>query len=93
MQALQQAIAARVRPVLAAHGGDIEIVNITTDGFVKVRLTGACANCPGARQTIAEVVEAACKEACPEIEGVIPVHQVSDGLIQEALRLLRHDKT
>jgi Fe-S cluster biogenesis protein NfuA len=92
MHKLQQAIAAKVRPVLAAHNGDIEVIEVTTDGFVKVKLTGACATCPGAQQTISEVVETALKEVCPELQGVIPVQQVSDDLINQALRLLRKDK-
>ncbi len=91
MQRLQQAIAAKVRPMLAAHNGDIEIVEVTADKFVKVKLTGACATCPGAQQTISEVVETALKEVCPELQGVILVHQVSDDLIKQALRLLRKE--
>jgi len=93
MEKLQQVIAAKVRPLLAAHGGNIELVEVTTDQFVKVKLTGACATCPGAEQTMSEVVEAALKEVSPGIRGVIPVHQVSDDLINQALRLLRKDKT
>lgn len=91
-EAIKQAIVAKVRPVLAAHGGDIELLEVTADGLVKIKLTGACATCPGAEQTMSEVVEAALKAVCPDIKGVVAVHQVSDDLIGQALRLLRKDK-
>lgn len=93
MHRLQQVIAAKVQPVLAAHNGGIEVLEVTADGFVKVKLTGACATCPGAQQTLAAVAETALKEACPEIKGVIPVRQVSDELIGQALRLLRKEQS
>ncbi|MCX7780689.1 MAG: NifU family protein [Negativicutes bacterium] len=92
MQKIQQIIEEKIRPALQSHHGDIELVEVTADGFVKVRLTGACATCPGSQQTLSEVVEAGLKEVCPEIKGVIPVFQVSDALIQEALKILRRPK-
>lgn len=91
MDKIAQVIEEKIRPILQAHQGDLEVVEITSDGFVKVRLTGACAACPGAQQTLSEVVEAQLREACPEIKGVIPVFQVSDDLINQALRILRKD--
>lgn len=91
MQSLQQAIEVKIRPMLAAHHGDIEIVEVTTDGFVKVKLTGACATCPGAQQTISEIVETELRAVYPELQGVIPVQQVGDDLIKQALRLLRKE--
>ena len=36
-----------VRPQLQADGGDAEIVEVTEDGIVKLRLKGACGGCPG----------------------------------------------
>ncbi|MDF2633801.1 MAG: nfuA [Pelosinus sp.] len=93
MEKIREIIAQKIRPMLNAHNGDIELVEITADGFVKVRLTGACATCHGARQTMTEVVEVALKEVCPQIKGVIPVQQVSDDLINQALKILRKEKT
>lgn len=93
MQKIQEVIAQKVLPVLQAHNGGIELLEVTPDGFVKVKLTGACSACPGAQQTITEIVETALKEACPEIKGVIPVHQVSDELINMALAMLRKDQS
>ena len=93
MDALQKVIEDKIRPVLQLHNGDIELVEVTAEGFVKVRLTGACAACPGAQATLSEIVEIALREACPEIKGVIPVAQVDQELIDMALKILRRDRT
>lgn len=92
MEMLQKVIETKIRPVLKAHGGNIELVEVTADGWVKVKMTGACSACPGAQQTISEVVETALKEVCPEIKGVVAVTQVSQELIDEALSILRRGK-
>ena len=89
MEKLQQVIEERVRPLLQRHGGDLELLEVTADGLVKVRLVGACATCPGAQQTLSELVEAELKEACPEVKGVVALAQVNQGLIDEALAILR----
>ncbi len=89
MDKLQKVIEDKGRPLLQAHGGDLELMEVTADGFVKVRLTGACSACPGAQQTLSELVETALKEVCPEIKGVVAVTQVSQSLIDEALSILR----
>jgi Fe-S cluster biogenesis protein NfuA len=85
-------VARTIRPALAAHGGDIELVEVTPDNLVKVRLYGACATCMGAEQTINEVVAVAIKEACPEVTGVEAVQDVSEELIREALKILRKEQ-
>ena len=89
MEQLQKVIAEKIRPLLQSHGGDLELIEVTADGFVKVRLVGACSTCPGAQQTLSELVETAMKEVCPEIKGVVAVTQVSQSLIDEALAILR----
>ncbi|OAM96195.1 Fe-S cluster biogenesis protein NfuA, 4Fe-4S-binding domain [Pelosinus fermentans] len=89
MEKMQKVIKGKAHSVLSAHNGDIELMEVTSDGFVKVRITGACATCPSAQQTMSEVMEAAVKEAYPESKGVILVHQVSDELINQALKILR----
>ena len=47
---------ARIRPILQRDGGDIELVDVTDDKVVQVRLQGHCAGCPGARMTLTHVV-------------------------------------
>ena len=89
MEKIRETINQKIRPHLNAHHGDIELIEVTSDGYVKVKLSGACSTCPGAQQTMSEVVEAALKETCPEIQGVVAVSQVSDELIDQALKILR----
>ena len=59
-----------IRPQLQADGGDIELVEVTEDGVVKVRLVGACSGCPGAAMTLQLGVERAVKARVPEIKAV-----------------------
>ena len=89
MNKIAQIIEDKIRPLLQSHQGDIEYLGTTEEGFVRVRLTGACSTCSGAQQTLAEIVETAIRVECPEIKGVIPVFEVSDDLIQQALRMIR----
>ena len=60
----------KVRPVLQADGGDIELVEITDDNIVKVRLQGACKGCPMSQMTLKNGVERALLKEVPEIKGV-----------------------
>ncbi|MFH1214288.1 MAG: NifU family protein [Candidatus Neomarinimicrobiota bacterium] len=59
-----------VRPMLQADGGDVELVEVTPDGIVKLRLTGACGGCPMSTYTLRMGIESRLKEAIPEIKGV-----------------------
>jgi Fe-S cluster biogenesis protein NfuA len=62
-----------IRPFLKADGGDIELVEVTEDGTVKVRLTGACGTCPMSTMTLRMGVEKKIRETVPEVKEVIPV--------------------
>ena len=59
----------KIRPMLQADGGDVELVDIE-DGIVKLRLQGACAGCPGAQMTLKMGVERQLKEDIPEVKAV-----------------------
>ncbi len=59
-----------IRPYLQADGGDVELVNITDDGIVEVRLTGACVGCPMSQMTLRAGVERALMREIPEIKRV-----------------------
>jgi len=62
-----------IRPMLQADGGDIELVEVTEEGVVRVRLQGACHGCPMAALTIKDGVERTLKEQVPgvtEVESV-----------------------
>jgi Fe-S cluster biogenesis protein NfuA len=60
----------KIRPFLQRDGGDVEFVEYTADGIVKVKLQGACKGCPGAQMTLKMVIEKILKEQYPEIQGV-----------------------
>lgn len=63
----------RIRPVLQKDGGDVELVNVSTDGVVSVRMQGACGSCPGAMMTIKMVIEKTLKEEVPGVKEVVGV--------------------
>ncbi|MHB8841602.1 MAG: NifU family protein [Candidatus Aquicultor sp.] len=60
----------KIKPGLQADGGDIELVNITDDGVVQVRLLGSCAGCPMSQMTLTHYVEQTLKEMVPEVKMV-----------------------
>jgi len=59
-----------IRPALQADGGNVELVDVTEDGVVKVRLTGACGCCPMSTYTLKMGIEQRLKEAVPEVKEV-----------------------
>lgn len=60
----------KVRPALQADGGDVELVEVTPEGVVKVKLIGACAGCPMSQMTLKMGIEKLLKEEVPEIKEV-----------------------
>jgi len=60
----------QVKPSLLAHGGGVDLVNVTEDGIVKVRLTGACGGCPMSQMTLSMGIEKSLKEEIPEVKSV-----------------------
>ncbi len=63
-------VLAQVRPVLQADGGDVELVDVTEDNEVHVRMQGRCKGCPMSQLTLAMTIESTIKEQIPEIIGV-----------------------
>lgn len=61
----------RIRPYLQNDGGDIDLVEITDDLTVKVKLKGACHGCPFSMQTLKAGVEQAIIQEVPEIKSVV----------------------
>ena len=59
-----------IRPGLQADGGDVELVDVSDDGIVQVRLTGACAGCPMSTMTLKMAIEKKLKEKIPGIKAV-----------------------
>ena len=59
-----------VRPQLQADGGDAELVDVSDDGIVKLRLTGACGGCPMSQMTLKMGIERILKEKVPTVQRV-----------------------
>ncbi len=64
-----QKVLETIRPFLQANGGDVELVEVTEDGIVKVRLTGACGNCPMSVHTLKMGIEKKLKKEIPEVKA------------------------
>jgi Fe-S cluster biogenesis protein NfuA len=62
-----------VRPTLQADGGDVELVDVSDDGVVSVKLTGACGSCPMSTMTLKMGIEKTLMEHLPEVKEVIQV--------------------
>ena len=61
----------KVRPMLIADGGNVELVEVTTDGIVKLKLKGSCGCCPMSSLTLKNGIEKILKQEVPEIKEVI----------------------
>jgi Fe-S cluster biogenesis protein NfuA len=62
-----------VRPALQADGGDVELVDVSEDGIVSVRLTGACGSCPMSTMTLKMGIERTLRDKLPEVKEVVQV--------------------
>lgn len=62
----------KIRPVLMADGGNVELVGVDKD-VVKVKLTGACGGCPMSQMTLKMGIERHLKKEIPEIKEVVAV--------------------
>ena len=63
----------KIRPILMADGGNVELVEVTPDGVVKVKLTGACGGCPMSQMTLKQGVERIVMQDIPEVKEVVSV--------------------
>jgi Fe-S cluster biogenesis protein NfuA len=62
-----------IRPNLQADGGDVELVEVTDDGVVKVRLVGACGHCPMSTMTLKMGIEKTLIDQVPGVKEVVSV--------------------
>ena len=62
-----------MRPAIQADGGDIELVAVTEDGVVQVRLHGACVGCPSSQLTLKAGLERNLRTYVPGVTAVVPV--------------------
>ncbi len=85
-----------VRPYLGSHGGDVELLEVSEAGVVRLRLLGSCDGCPSSSVTLKLAVEGAIEAAAPEVTA-IEVEEAaptsgSDGLIPVASLRARLDE-
>ncbi|MDX6302517.1 MAG: hypothetical protein QOF53_3731 [Nocardioidaceae bacterium] len=59
-----------VRPYLGSHGGDVELLEVTEEGTVRLRLLGSCDGCPSSAVTLQMAVEGAIEAAAPEVTAI-----------------------
>ena len=62
-----------MRPAIKEDGGDIELVEISSEGVVKIRFLGACIGCPSSAHTLHQGIERLLKERVPEVTGVTSI--------------------
>lgn len=62
-----------IKPSLIADGGNVELVEVSEEGVVKVRLTGACSGCPMSTQTLKQGIERHLKQKVPGVKEVVRV--------------------
>ena len=68
-----KAILEKIRPQLQMDGGDVELIDISDDGIVKVSLKGHCSGCMHATETLKFGIERAIKQFVPDVKEVISV--------------------
>ncbi|MET3720585.1 NifU family protein [Arthrobacter sp. UYEF21] len=59
-----------VRPYLGSHGGDVELLDISPEGVVRLKLLGTCQGCPSSSVTLKFAVEEAIETAAPEVTAI-----------------------
>ncbi len=63
----------KIRPMLMADGGNVELVEVTAEGVVKLKLTGTCGCCPMSQMTLKMGVERIIKQEVPEVKEVLAI--------------------
>jgi len=63
----------KIKPALQADGGNVELVEVTPEGIVKVKLTGACYACPMSQMTLKMGIGRSLKKEVPEVKDVVEV--------------------
>lgn len=79
---------AQVRPLLATHGGAVEIASLSPSGSVGIRLLGACVGCPAANYSMRDIVRKELMLADDRVSEVVLVSSSSEALMAEARGLL-----
>jgi len=87
---IEEVLDANVRPALFAHMGDLEVCDLDDEGTLWILMTGECAGCPSADETVMNVVEKELLSRIPEIKKVEIDNGISDDIYDQALNLFSH---
>jgi Fe-S cluster biogenesis protein NfuA len=68
-----EAVLDRLRPALLQDGGNLELLEVSEDGTVRITLQGACVQCPAQAATLRHALEPALKREVPEVVALVPV--------------------
>ena len=79
----------KVEPALAEHFGGAQITELTDDGILYIKMTGACGTCPAAKEELEGSIKDTVIQACPEIADVRLDDTVSQDMLDFAKQLLR----
>ena len=88
---VKKIIEEEVKPQLALHDGNIEVIKVEI-GIVEIKFLGACSGCPSSKITVEDVVEKALKKKIPEIVKVIQVYDISSELWDTYKNIIKKDK-
>lgn len=87
---IKKVVEENVNPVLAEHYGGAEVTS-WEDGVVSVKMTGACGQCPSAKDTIESVVRDIVMSKVPEVKDVVLDTSVSQDLVDFAKKILNKE--
>ncbi|HPH46653.1 MAG TPA: NifU family protein [Chryseolinea sp.] len=59
-----------IRPYLMADGGNVKVLELSSDNVLKLEFVGACGSCPMSTMTFKAGVEEAIKKAVPEVKSI-----------------------
>jgi Fe-S cluster biogenesis protein NfuA len=63
----------KIRPMLTADGGNVELIEVSPEGVVKLKLTGSCGCCPMSQMTLKMGIERILRQEVPEVKEVIAI--------------------
>jgi Fe-S cluster biogenesis protein NfuA len=60
----------QVRPLLGSHGGDVELLGVSAEGVVRLRMRGNCHGCPSSAATLSLSIEEAIYQKAPDVAAI-----------------------
>lgn len=87
-EAVKKSLKEKVEPALADLFGGAQVTEITDEGVVYIKMTGACGTCPAAEEELSGPIKEALSQDCPEVTDVKLDQRVSEDMIDFAKQLL-----